>query len=208
MSAWKNILEDFEHSFSRRGSRRSVMKMVLLRPGFRAVALYRLGRSGRKKGMGWLGALAERLIHCLCRVDISTEADIAPGLAIPHAVGIVIGSRSRIGRRCRVLQGVTLGGAGKTREDGQTQPWVGDDCTLGAGAKLLGPVRIGDRCTVGANAVVTQNVSDDSLVVGVPGRVIRRGGQPVPLAEQEGELARTVRDLIQRVAKLERQNKK
>ena len=207
MSVWQNILEDFEHSFRRKGSVASAVKMALLRSGFRAVVLYRLGHSGRKKRMRWLGALTERLIHCLCRIDISTEAEIAPGLAIPHAVGIVIGSRSRIGRRCRVLQGVTLGGSGKTRADDQTQPRVGDDCILGAGAKLLGPVRIGNRCTVGANAVVTRDVSDDSLVVGIPARVIRRSGQTVPLSEQEGELARTLQDIIQRVAELERRKK-
>lgn len=182
---------------------RNILKMALLRPGFRAVCLYRWGRQGRLKGRRWQGALAERLIHVFCHVDISTEADIAPGLAIPHAVGIVIGSESRIGRRCRVLQGVTLGGAGKTREDGQTQPSVGDDCLLGAGAKLLGPVRVGDGCIIGANAVVTRDVPDQSLAVGIPARVIRRNGQPVPLPQQDGELSRLLADLLRRVEALE-----
>jgi len=106
----------------------------------------------------------------------------------------------------RILQGATLGGeGGKAREDGQTQPSVGDDVIIGAGAALLGPIRVGNRVKIGANAVVNTDLPDDCTAVGVPARVVRLAGKRVRLLDRGGELADILNHTLKRLARLEDQ---
>jgi len=100
-------------------------------------------------------------------------------------MGIVIGSRTRIGERAYILHGVTLGGLEGKRRGEQSQPFLGEGVLIGAGAKILGPVRIGNNVRIGANAVVLCDAPDDSVLVGVPARVVGWGDRRVPPAEGE-----------------------
>jgi serine O-acetyltransferase len=99
--------------------------------------------------------------------------DIGSGLFLQHAFSTTIGAE-RIGRNCWINQQVTIGYTDDTRA-----PIIGNDVTIYAGAKVLGPIRIGNRVTIGANAVVVKNVPDDCVVVGVPAQIVRRGGVKV-----------------------------
>jgi serine O-acetyltransferase len=135
--------------------------------GFRAMMFYRLGRWGRRRRMRLLALLAERAVHHLCHVWISTEADIGPGLRIAHVCGIVVPPGIVIGRNCEIRQNVTLGGNfGKLSPEGRTNPRLGDNVSLGPGCVLLGPIEVGDNSVIGANAVLTQSVPPDSVVAG------------------------------------------
>jgi serine O-acetyltransferase len=108
----------------------------------------------------------------LTGVDIHPGAVLGPGLFIDDATGVVIGETAEVGADVTIYHGVTLGGS--SLERGKRHPTEGDRVTIGAGAKVLGPITVGQDSRIGANAVVVRPVPPDSVVVGVPGQVIQR----------------------------------
>ncbi len=108
-------------------------------------------------------------------VEIHPAAQIGSDFFIDHGAGVVIGETAEIGDRVTLYQGVTLGGTGFAR--GKRHPTVGDDVTIGSGAKLLGPVEVGHGAKVGANTVVISDVPPNSTVVGNPGHPVRVEGK-------------------------------
>ena len=108
-------------------------------------------------------------------VEIHPAARIGSDFFIDHGAGVVIGETAEIGDRVTLYQGVTLGGTGFAR--GKRHPTVGDDVTVGSGAKLLGPVDVGHGAKVGANTVVISDVPQNSTVVGNPGHPVRVEGR-------------------------------
>jgi len=107
-------------------------------------------------------------------VSIPPETMIGSGFYIGHFGGIVINSSCKIGKNCNISQGVTLGQANRGKNKGC--PILGDNIYLGPGAKIFGAVRIGNNVAIGANCVVTKDIPDNAVVVGVPGRVISQKG--------------------------------
>jgi serine O-acetyltransferase len=107
-------------------------------------------------------------------ISIPFETQIGSGFYIGHFGGIVVNEKCVIGKNCNISQGVTLGEASRGSRTGC--PVLGDSVYIGPGAKIVGAVRIGDRVAIGANCVVTKDVPDDSVVVGVPGTVISQEG--------------------------------
>jgi serine O-acetyltransferase len=181
------------------------MLVAFLRlPGFRAAVFYRYGHAAHRRGWRFIGSLMSRMIHWFCRADINTLAEIGEGLYMAHPDGIVVGELVRIGKRAYILHQVVLGGTTQKKRGDQCHPCVGDDVYFGAGAKIIGPVRIGDRVVIGANAVVTGDLPSDCTAVGIPARIIRQQGRRVPLLEQSGELADLLRQALERLAKCER----
>lgn len=113
-------------------------------------------------------------MHHLCHCWISLSAEIGPGFLIAHVGGLVIGGNTRIGKNCDVRQNVTFGGNfNKVDQDGRTQPWVDDNVSFGAGAVIIGPIRVGANSIIGANTVVTRDVPNNVIVFGVPGKIVR-----------------------------------
>ncbi len=102
-------------------------------------------------------------------IDIPYTTAIGSGFYIGHFGGIVVNSRAVIGKNCNISQQVTLGQANRGPRQGY--PTIGDNTYIGPGAKIVGSVKIGDNVAVGANCVVTKDVPDNGVVVGVPGRV-------------------------------------
>lgn len=137
---------------------------------FLATFLYRASaRAGSSVPV--LGSVLKQINHAITGADIAWSARIGPGLVLWHPTGVVIGPRVVVGRDARVQQGITLGAArSRTGEDGD--PVLGDGVYVGAGARVLGPVRVGDRARIGANAVVLTDVPADASAVGVPARII------------------------------------
>lgn len=107
-------------------------------------------------------------------ISIPPETPIGEGFYIGHFGGIVVNPCSRIGRNCNISHGVTLGQANRGRNKGY--PVIGDNVYLGPGSKVIGAVTVGNNVAIGANCVVTKDVPDNSVVVGVPGRVISQEG--------------------------------
>jgi len=125
--------------------------------------------------------LAPRTIAYLSRavtgVEIHPAARIGAGFFIDHGSGVVVGETAEVGDGVTLYQGVTLGGTGL--EPGKRHPTVGCDVTIGAGAKLLGPISVGDGAKVGANTVVVEDVPAGATVVGNPGHQVRLNGKRV-----------------------------
>jgi len=140
-----------------------VATKIVLYPRVRAVIFYRFGQVlVRRRFLPLAYALQARAIRG-SGAEISPFADIGPGLCLVHSVGIVVGPSVTAGSNLRLYHGVTLG-------DGSLpgQPILGADVMVGAGAAVLGGVRIGDRSIIGAHAVVTTDVPADSIATGAP----------------------------------------
>ncbi len=101
--------------------------------------------------------------------DIPLNSHVGGGLELPHPNGVVIHPEALIGPNCIIFQQVTVG----TREGGPQVPCIGGEVSIGAGAKLLGGIRIGDHARIGANAVVLCDVPDHAVAVGIPARIIQ-----------------------------------
>lgn len=146
-----------------------------LNRGMHAIVLYRVSHWFAERRVPVIPSVLTRIAQHLFAVDIDPRAQIGPGLVLVHCFGIVIGSSSRIDGDCVIFHGVTLGDrgsewVGSSRQDGH--PHVGVGCILGAGAKLIGPIRVGNHCVVGANSVVLADVADHCVVAGIPARTI------------------------------------
>jgi serine O-acetyltransferase len=151
--------------------------------GFHAIQTHRfahaLWRSGRKDFALYLQSRSSQVFQ----VDINPAARIGKGIMLDHATGFVVGETAVIGDNVSILQGVTLGGTGKSDED--RHPKIGNGVLIGAGAKILGNIRVGDCARIGAGSVVVKPVPSHVTVVGVPAKVIGdAGAQPSTLMDQ------------------------
>lgn len=107
-------------------------------------------------------------------ISIPLETKIGSGLYIGHFGGIVVNGMSVIGKNCNISQGVTLGKANRGKNKGC--PTLGDNVYIGPGAKIVGAVIIGNNVAIGANCVVTKDIPDNSVVVGIPAKIISHSG--------------------------------
>ncbi|MCX7838836.1 MAG: serine O-acetyltransferase [Anaerolineae bacterium] len=112
------------------------------------------------------------LARILTGIEIHPGAKIGKGLFIDHGMGVVIGETAEIGNNVTLYHGVTLGGTSLSK--GKRHPTLEDNVVVGAGAKILGAITIGANSRIGANAVVVKSVPPNSVVVGVPGQIVKR----------------------------------
>jgi len=168
------LKEDYARYGKRKGNLLLFFFKALQDAGFRAMVLFRIGHWCRYHGLGVAAGLCERLMRHLCLCWIGTRAQIGGGFKIAHGIGLVISGGTIIGKNCDMRQNTTLGGNySKTDAEGRELPILGDNVSVGAGAVILGPVRVGDNAIIGANAVVTRDVPANMIVGGVPARVIK-----------------------------------
>ena len=153
------------------------LAVIFTYAGVTAIAYHRLAHRLFVWGLRLPARVLSQWARWLTGIEIHPGATIGKGLFIDHGMGVVIGETSVIGDNVTLFQGVTLGGTGK--EKGKRHPTLGDNVVVGAGAKVLGNIKIGDNVSVGANAVVLESVPANSTVVGVPGRIARREGRRV-----------------------------
>ncbi len=145
---------------------------VLLYSSFWALLMYRPAHVLYRWHLYFLARLISQLARLLTGIEIHPGATIGEGLFIDHGMGVVIGETCEIGNNVTIYQGVTLGGTGK--DVGKRHPTVGSNVMIGSGAKVLGPIVIGDNSKIGAGSVVLKDVPEDSTVVGVPARAVKR----------------------------------
>jgi serine O-acetyltransferase len=151
--------------------------------GFWVMTVYRFGRWRYSVKPALLRKLLSALYHVLFKgvqiltgIELPCEVEIGRGFRIDHFGGIVISGYAKFGDNCRIRNGVVVGLA---KVDDPCAPVLGNDVEIGAGAKVLGRIRIGDRVRIGANAVVITDVPDDSIAVGVPA-VVKSGRLRTP----------------------------
>jgi len=107
-------------------------------------------------------------------ISIPFGTKIGTGFYIGHFGGIVINENTVIGKNCNISQGVTLGQTNRGKNKGT--PIIGDNVYMGPGAKIIGAVKVGNNVAIGANCVVTKDIPDNSVVVGIPSRIISNNG--------------------------------
>ena len=124
--------------------------------------------------------LLSQAVRAVTGIEIHPGAQLGRRLFIDHGMGVVIGETAEVGDDVLLFHGVTLGGRSMRR--GKRHPTVGDNVTVGAGAKILGPVAIGSGAQIGANAVVITDVPRDHVAVGIPARIRPRPDSVVDVA--------------------------
>lgn len=155
-----------------------LIQPVLFFKGFQALQSYRVAHWLWQNDRRDLSYFVQMRVSECFGVDIHPAARIGTGVMIDHAHSIVIGETATVGNDVSMLHSVTLGGTGK--EDGDRHPKIGDGVMIGAGAKVLGNIRIGDRSRIAAGSVVLQEVPECKTVAGVPARVIGDAGCDEP----------------------------
>jgi serine O-acetyltransferase len=213
MSRWKRLVSEVRADVAAARDRDpaaqgvSTLEILTSWAGVQALLAHRLAHALNEAGV----PLAPRLIAYLTRsvtgVEIHPAAMIGREFFIDHGSGVVIGETAEIGERVTLYQGVTLGGTGFQR--GKRHPTLGDNVTVGSGAKLLGPIAVGDGAKIGANTVVIEDVPPGATVVGNPGHPVKVDGRRVEGPDADwihlpDPIAEAIKTLSQRIAELER----
>jgi serine O-acetyltransferase len=199
------IRHDIRAARERDPARPTTLEVIFAYPGVHAIWGHRISHFLWNRGARLAARTFAEITRILTGVDIHPGAVIGSGLFIDHATGVVIGETAEVGDDVTLYHGVTLGGSGT--DIGKRHPTVGDRVIIGAGAKVLGAIKIGDDSRVGANAVVVKAVPASSVVVGVPGQVISRAGRGSPDDSMMPDLVGvSLQSLLTRVAKLEGSN--
>ncbi|MBI2724517.1 MAG: serine O-acetyltransferase [Chloroflexi bacterium] len=170
MSLISSVKRDIDAIRERDPAARSTAEVVLAYPGFHARELHRLAHGLHRRGVPVIPRAISNFSRFITGIEIHPGATIGEGLFIDHGMGVVIGETAEIGDDCHIMQGVTLGGTSLHRT--KRHPTLGNNVTVGAGAKLIGAVEIGHHARIGAGSVVVTNVPENATVVGVPGHVV------------------------------------
>jgi len=169
---FRTIHNDIRSVFGRDPAARSVLEILVCYPGLHAVWGHRISHWLWQHGMKLPGRWVSHLFRALTGIEIHPGATLGPGFFIDHGMGVVIGETAEIGTDVTLYHGVTLGGTSWAK--GKRHPTLEDRVVVGAGAKILGAITIGADSRIGANAVVVKSVPPNSVVVGVPGQIVKR----------------------------------
>ena len=214
------IKEDLNAIMLRDPAAKSRLEAALCYPGLHAIWLHRIAHSLYIKGWVVLPRMINTFSRFLTGIDIHPGAKLGPGLFIDHGMGLVIGETAELGSNVTLYQGVTLGGTGK--ETGKRHPTIGDNVVVSSGAKILGSFTGGANSKIGSGSVVLHEVPPNSVVVGIPGRVVALDGVrvkdndpesaidldhdilPDPVADYEEKLAKHMEEINKRLKELEK----
>ena len=186
---------------------RSRLEVVLCYPGIHALAFHRLAH--RLWGAGWwvTARFVSHVSRFLTGIEIHPGARIGSGVFIDHGMGLVIGETAEVGDDVTLYQGVTLGGTSLKRE--KRHPTLERDVVVGTGAAVIGAIRVGEGARIGAGSVVVAEVPPNSVVVGVPGKVIYHDGRKVAPrlnlehADLPDPLTKAIEQMLDRIHALE-----
>jgi serine O-acetyltransferase len=154
---------------------KSKLSLILTYPGVKAVFFHRLGNFFSVAKFDLIARIISQFSRFLTGIEIHPGAKIGKNLFIDHGMGVVIGETSEIGDNVTIYHMVTLGGiAPSINSDGQRNikrhPTIEDDVVIGSGAQVLGPVTVGKCAKIGANSVITKDVPEKAVMVGIPAK--------------------------------------
>lgn len=169
---FKDLYKDAKNICIKDPAARNVLEVILLYPGFHALISHRFCHFLYQCNLRFLPRLISQITRHITGIEIHPGAIIGKRLFIDHGMGIVIGETAEIGNNCTIYHGVTLGGTGK--DTGKRHPTIGDNVMVGAGAKLLGPIRIENNVKIGSGAVVVKEcLIPGATIVGTKGKIIK-----------------------------------
>lgn len=204
---FKRLREDIRTIKERDPAARNSFEIFFMYSGLHAIWWYRVGHFFYKKKMFGTARLISQWGRFWTGIEIHPGATIGKGLFIDHGMGVVIGETTEIGDNVTIYQGVTLGGTGK--DTGKRHPTIGNNVMIGSGAKVLGPFKVGDNSKIAANAVVLNEVPENSTCVGVPARIVKINNQRVCEQLDQVHIPDPVsQELCRLQAKLEKLEKK
>jgi serine O-acetyltransferase len=160
-----------------------LLQPILYFKGYQAMQGYRVAHHLWTQGQHDLAYFFQMRISEIFGIDIHPAARIGKGIMIDHAHSIVIGETAVVGDNVSMLHSVTLGGTGKEEED--RHPKIGDGVLIGAGAKVLGNIRVGGCSRIAAGSVVLEEVPPCTTVAGVPARIVGEAGCDQPAVEMD-----------------------
>lgn len=207
MGLFKLMNEDINTALERDPAARSRWAVLTTYAGVHAVWAHRLSHWLWGHKLYWLARVNAQFSRFFTGIEIHPAAKIGRRFFIDHGMGVVIGETAEVGTDVTLYHGVTLGGV--SLEKVKRHPTIEDGVVIGAGAKVLGDITVGAHSRIGANAVVVKPVPPHSVVVGVPGQIIRRAQEsvepPIDLKHTDlpDALADCVQDMQERLAVLE-----
>jgi serine O-acetyltransferase len=182
MGMLARIKEEFEVIRERDPAIKTPLEVILY-PSFRVMLSYRRAHKQYLKGHYFRARYISQRAARKTGIEIHPGAVIGKGFFIDHGSGVIIGETTIIGDNVTLYQGVTLGGTGK--ESGKRHPTICDNVMISAGAKILGSFTIGENSKIGAGSVVLEEVPPNCTVVGVPGRIVKRGNVKTPRSDMD-----------------------
>ena len=210
------VRDDIDAVRQRDPAAKSDVEILFLYSGVHAILAYRVAHKLYLSEHYFSARAISQISRHITGIEIHPGATIGKSFFIDHGMGVVIGETTEIGDNCTIYQGVTLGGTGK--DVGKRHPTLGDNVLIGAGAKVLGPIKIEDNCKVAANAVVLKEIPENSTAVGIPAKVVRRHGRkvtddldqvniPDPVAMQISKIEEKLNALTIELDNMKKQNK-
>ena len=200
------VKSDFKVVFERDPAARSTLEVIFAYPGFHAIFLHRIANWLWNNQLNLMARGLSHISRFLTGIEIHPGAKIGKCFFIDHGMGVVIGETSNIGDNVTIYHGVTLGGTSFTR--GKRHPTIEDNVTIGAGAKILGPLTVGSNSKIGANSVVIVDVPPNSTVVGIPGKIVLKEEFPVYPGLEHNKLPdpeqRAIQSVMEQVRELEK----
>ena len=175
----KNYLNSIK---ARDPAAKSILSIILTYPGVKAVFFYRIANFFYLAKFDLIARIISQTIRFFTGVEIHPGATIGKNLFIDHGMGVVIGETSIIGNNVTIYHAVTLGGIAPSidsdsQRNEKRHPTIGDDVVIGSGAQIIGPVTVGKCARIAANAVVVNDVAEDTTMVGVPAKAIKVGNK-------------------------------
>ena len=176
-------MNDFLESIIKRDpAAKSKLYVILTYPGVKAIFFHKIANFFSIAKFDLIARIISQFSRFLTGIEIHPRAKIGKNLFIDHGMGVVIGETSEIGNNVTIYHAVTLGGISPSIESEKQRnekrhPTIGDDVVIGSGAQIIGPIKVGNGSRVAANAVVVNNVPEDSTMVGVPAKIIKTGNK-------------------------------
>lgn len=219
MNRWKRVIKEIRADVTAARQRDpaaqgvSTFEILSSWAGVQALLAHRAAHALLEARVPLLPRFIAYLTRAVTGIEIHPAATIGREFFIDHGSGVVIGETATIGSCVTLYQGVTLGGTGFQR--GKRHPTLGDNVTVGSGAKLLGPIAVGDGAKIGANTVVIEDVPPGATVVGNPGHPVKLEGKrvegpdadwihlPDPIADAIKALSERLAAVEERLARLD-----
>jgi serine O-acetyltransferase len=206
---FERLKRDIRAAKDRDPACRGTLEVLLCYPGVHALWFHRLAHRCWNAGLLLLARFLSHVGRFLTGIEIHPAARIGPGVFIDHGMGVVIGETAEVGENVTIYQGVTLGGTSLERV--KRHPTIQPGVVIGAGAKILGPFTVGENSRIGSGSVVVNEVPPNSVVVGVPGKIIYRDGRKVAtpvdlnMVDLPDPVAQALQGMAERLEELERE---
>ena len=175
----RNFLDSIK---SRDPAAKSLISIILTYPGVKAGFFYKISNFFYIAGFDLIARIISQTVRFFTGIEIHPGAKIGKNLFIDHGMGVVIGETSEIGDNVTIYHAVTLGGSSPSIDSERQRhekrhPTIGNEVVIGSGAQIIGPVFVGNGARIAANAVVVNDVSENTTMIGVPAKAIKIGNQ-------------------------------